>query len=1505
MQKQKWYKKMLTIILIVVNVTLYPKDIIISYAKENIGDVCEIQDESDINLHDVYATNTTISSEQIKNYFLSKVGQSVSQASCLAFIADGFQQLGATRSSANCAYEYGSSHICSTSMDNIPVGADVFFLWNQDYYKGTWYTCGNHYCHHIGVYVGDGYVVHTSGGKVVKTALSSLVTKGGTGWNMDFRGWGYHGNVTIGGDPTTPTNIFSSLSTSDISETNAQINAELTNISYVTTGGFYISKNADMSGSSKITENLNTNVKSMWYGMNKWYGTLSSGTTYYWQMYAVIGGTEYKSSVQSFTTVSSAYSEPTISDVKVERVTSEGFVVSCKVTDAYGVDRVQFPTWTEYNGQDDLIVDWGTNPNVSGVKNGDTFTFEVKRSDHNKERGEYNVHIYAYSTTGGYACFGLKVVIPEHNYDLDVNPIIDGQVYGIGLAGFLFNVNVWDTFGNDVSDIYGTRNAIDFYGRIPQGFSYEVETIYHEGYVNFGCSGVISEGENGVNEATPVWKTIYYNLFVNPNGGAFSNGNISCVIASPQLVYHGWNWCNISGYTPTRAGYALTGYFTAPSGGTKVYNADGSACFEGFFWSENGYNYLGDLGVYAQWEFVADVTPPVISNVTVSNLSGAGYTLTATVQDDIGISYVTFPTRRLNTGDNEWKWKKGTLNADGTYSVYIDMADYEYIDYTYETQVYAYDTSGNMSSVYPISQYVDTTPPIISDVYVTDITADGYTVHCTVNDNNSIDNIQCVKFPTWTLYNGQDDINPTWWHVDSLAMAGTRNGNEYTYRVNISDHNNEEGTYITHIYAFDKFGNRSIAKEAEVIIDNTNPVISNVKVFNISPDGYSVICTAEDNIGIAKVQFPTWTNNNGQDDLLEEWWLNPLYEGKKLGNSYRYDVSIEDHNFESGTYITHIYAYDLCNNYVQYRIPQIEVPENVGFRISVIPEQTYTGQPIKPSFRVYDDSKIMVEGVDYTVSYRNNTNVAKLSDAKAPTVVVTGKGNYSGKISQQFTINPRSVADANVQVSLKDLLATGKVQKPVPTISYSGKKLTARKDFEIYYPDEETEGAYQNPGTWRVLIKGINNFSGEREVKFTIAESIALSKAKVGAVPNQTYTGQPIKPELKITIGTDELIEGTDYTLEYQNNILPGKATITIHGIGKYLGTKTINFTILGTSLAKAQVSGIANKVYNGTLQTQNMTVILGDKVLVEDVDYKVGYQKNLNVGTANIVITGMGGYTGTIKKSFKITPYDIQLDADRQITGIPGSDFIIEYTKGGCTPDINVFFRGFRMDTKKDITVTYSNNTKLGTAEDVKAPTITIKGKGNFTGSVVVPFNIVEKNIGTQDNPVKITVPDVVAVNKPGKYVSIPSLVDSNGKKLVAGTDYNKTIVYTLDDGTVLDKNSIVPAGREITVTITGKGCYSGTVKATYRVTKESVNSAKVTVKNKTYTGKNVTLSEDDISVVVNKRTLIYGVDYEIVEDSYKGNVAKGNATVSIKGKGNYGGMKTVKFTIAAKNIY
>src|SRR5699024_7461127 len=108
--------------------------------------------------------------------------------------------------------------------------------------------------------------------------------------------------------------------------------------------------------------------------------------------------------------------------------------VTCKVTDDGSLDRVQMPTWSENGGQDDLI--WYT-----ATKSGDTYTINVKTSDHKNDSGKYFTHIYAYDSEGKYSKVELQTEIPDGNQA----PIItDAKITNVSKNGYTVTCKVTD-----------------------------------------------------------------------------------------------------------------------------------------------------------------------------------------------------------------------------------------------------------------------------------------------------------------------------------------------------------------------------------------------------------------------------------------------------------------------------------------------------------------------------------------------------------------------------------------------------------------------------------------------------------------------------------------------------------------------------------------------------------------------------------------------------------------------------------------------------------------------------------------------------------------------------------------------------------------------------------------------------------------------------------------------------------------------------------------------------
>lgn len=465
-----------------------------------------------------------------------------------------------------------------------------------------------------------------------------------------------------------------------------------------------------------------------------------------------------------------------------------------------------------------------------------------------------------------------------------------------------------------------------------------------------------------------------------------------------------------------------------------------------------------------------------------------------------------------------------------------------------------------------------------------------------------------------------------------------------------------------------------------------------------------------------------------------------------------------------------------------------DIPQN-GFFIRSMDVETYTGKAIKPEPAVYDgNSEIRLEmGRDYTISYKNNKNAYTLKEGeagfnpkKAPTLIIKGKGNYDKTLTVYFTIQPMDISDeSDMSIETDDIVveANGKAQKKAPVVKVNSKKL-GKADFTVAYPAEGA-AAYTEPGSYPVVITGKGNYIGSRTVNLIVAaKGSSLAKATIAKIPAQEFDGvnavELDEAELVVTAkvnGKKEILKkDVHYTVEYVNNEAIGTATVIVKAIegSGFAGFKKATFKITGASIAKATVEGIENKIYTGSAQELALKVSM-DGALAEGKDYTVIYAKNTNVGTATVTIKGMGKYTGTVKKSFKITPANI---AD--FVTVKDDELAAKYVKGGVQPSLNIAFHGKTLKVGKDYTVAYKNNKAVYTTKSgengydaKKAPTITIKGKGNFAGTVSRTFIITGRNLNDPDVPVIMTVADKAVSDKKGGYISKVVLTDADGKAL------------------------------------------------------------------------------------------------------------------------------------------
>lgn len=216
-----------------------------------------------------------------------------------------------------------------------------------------------------------------------------------------------------------------------------------------------------------------------------------------------------------------------------------------------------------------------------------------------------------------------------------------------------------------------------------------------------------------------------------------------------------------------------------------------------------------------------------------------------------------------------------------------------------------------------------------------------------------------------------------------------------------------------------------------------------------------------------------------------------------------------------------------------------------------------------------------------------------------------------------------------------------------------------------------------------------------------------------------TYTGNELTQTVTVTVNGKTLTVGTDYTVSDLTGTEPGSYPVTVTGTGNYTGTVTKSFEIAKADISSAAITYDAGPYgYTGKEWKPEVTVSFNIATLTAGNDYTVSYENNINAGTAKIIITGIGDhFTGLTEKTFTINSAEIS-----GCTFAPIAD--VTYNTRAHTPEVTVAISGRTLEADKDYTVSYASNVNAGTA------TVTVTGKGNFTGSANTTFTIAKADL-------------------------------------------------------------------------------------------------------------------------------------------------------------------------------
>lgn len=305
-----------------------------------------------------------------------------------------------------------------------------------------------------------------------------------------------------------------------------------------------------------------------------------------------------------------------------------------------------------------------------------------------------------------------------------------------------------------------------------------------------------------------------------------------------------------------------------------------------------------------------------------------------------------------------------------------------------------------------------------------------------------------------------------------------------------------------------------------------------------------------------------------------------------------------------------------------------------------------------------------------------------------------------------------------------------------------------------------------------------SNRTGARTVQFANGKQIVLEAIDIANEfsvkfdeSSFVYTGVEIKPQVKVTSESGvTLKEGVDYTVSYEGSGVVGKKLINVgektaivSGTGDYTGFIEGAYEIVSRDISDVNAT-VASQTYTGSAITPVLSSIAYNGVsLLRGSEYTLSYSDNVNAGTAKVMITGKSNFHGTKTLTFKISPYKI---SNTSVSSISTK----VYTGKSQKPVPTVKHGSKKLTNGKDYSITYKNNKNTGKA------TVTITGKGNYTGTKTVSFKIIPK---------KATVSSVTSSKKGQLTVKCKKDTQASGYQMVvaqnsAFTKGKKSVVMT-----------------------------------------------------------------------------------------------------------------------------
>ena len=319
---------------------------------------------------------------------------------------------------------------------------------------------------------------------------------------------------------------------------------------------------------------------------------------------------------------------------------------------------------------------------------------------------------------------------------------------------------------------------------------------------------------------------------------------------------------------------------------------------------------------------------PLSGKITIENndsLAGRFDVVISNVLAPQGVASVSVPVWSDDKGQDDLIWHHATRQQDGRYRVTVKASDHNNSTGKYHVHLYYTQLNGEQIGVTATTTEVSIGKTVNKGkpsgrVTIENNNSTTGTFDAVIRDVVSPNGLKEVLVPTWSEVNGQDDLV---WHKAVKQADGS-----YRATIKSSEHKNSQGKYQVHVHYIDGSGQRRYVTETVTVVHQSRPsgVLSIENQNQISGTFDAVVRNVIAPNGLKEVLIPTWSEVNGQDDLV---WHKAV---KQADGSYRATIKSSEHKNSQGKYQVHVHYVDGSGQrrYVTETSTQLKLSQPTG-----------------------------------------------------------------------------------------------------------------------------------------------------------------------------------------------------------------------------------------------------------------------------------------------------------------------------------------------------------------------------------------------------------------------------------------------------------------------------------------------------------------------------------------------------------------------------------------------